>query len=89
MNTTLSKKLKTAQNTLAAGQVQQAIDQLNALHVECHTEALIHMRTHTTLANAHRQNGNYRRAGFELLAIPFAGPASLAHKHFGVARKNL
>ncbi len=83
----LSQKLHDAQNILNAGDTHQAIALLDDLHVECHAEAVMHMRTHVALANAHFRDGNYRRAAFELLALPFAGPASLAHKYLGVSRK--
>ncbi|MGB1581313.1 MAG: DUF3703 domain-containing protein [Nevskiales bacterium] len=82
-------RLKQARDKLRAGQVQAAIDLLDDLHVQAHETALLHMRTHWALASAHRQAGHYRRAAFELAAIPFAGPASLLHRYFGVARKNL
>ena len=82
-------KLKKAREALRAGQPSTAIRLLDELHAEAHTDALLHIRTHWLLATAHRQARHYRRAAFELAAMPFAGPASLLHKHLGVARKNL
>lgn len=85
--TTLTEKLHAAHQQLHDGHIREAIDALNALHVESHTEAGVHIRTHIALARAHRSLGNYRRAAFELVAIPFAGPASLVHKYLGLSRK--
>lgn len=81
--------LAQAKREIAAGRPLAAIQILDQLHVDSHAEAGLHIRTHLVLALAHRQAGNYRRAAFELLATPFAGPASLLHKHFGIARKHL
>ncbi len=85
----LDAQLQQAKQAIANGHSQTAIDMLNQLHIDSHAEAIIHIKTHWALARAHGQAGNYRRAAFELVAIPFAGPASLVHKHFGIARKNL
>lgn len=85
--TTLTDKLHAAHAQLRNGENDAAIEALNSLHVESHAAAVVHIRTHVALARAHRRLGNYRRAAFELAAIPFAGPASLAHKYLGISRK--
>ena len=85
----MDEKLAQASQALTAGRADEAIELLNELHEQCHTEAWLHIRTHWVLARAHRQAGHYRRAAFEVIAMPFAGPASLLHKHLGIARKNL
>lgn len=86
---TMQDKLEQARHEMKAGKPKTAVEILDELHVECHKEAVLHIKTHWALAKAHRQAGNYRRAAFELIAMPFAGPASLMHKHFGIARRNL
>lgn len=83
----MQEKLNTGRALLRSGDREAAIALLNELHVECHAEALTHMRTHVALARAHAQAGHYRRATFELASIPFAGPASLVHKYMGLSRK--
>ena len=83
----LQQQYSAARDLLLSNQTEQAIETLDALHVACHTEALMHMKTHLLLSRAHLKNGNPGRAAFELGAIPFAGPASLVHKYLGVSRK--
>lgn len=82
-------KYQQAREAMRAGQPNAAIELLDELHADAHAEMLLHLKTHWALANAHRQAGHYRRAAFELAAMPFAGPASLAHKYFGISRKDL
>lgn len=83
------ERLAQAQWEMKAGKPDAAIALLDTLHVECHAEPTLHIKTHWALLRAHRQAGHYRRAAFELVAMPFAGPASLLHKHLGIARKNI
>ncbi len=76
-------------NARDAGNCEQAVAVLTDMHRQYHDQAWRHVAIHWHSALTFFAMKRYLSAFKELFVIPFAPPASLVQKHFGLARKDI
>jgi hypothetical protein len=70
---------------LAAEQYDAAWQQLEAIHIEHHDEAFVHLRIHVLQWRIARRQHNRRRQVGQILPIIFAVPVSYVQRYLGLA----
>lgn len=74
----LTPLLQTAQYTTAK-------EQLEAIHIEYHDDAIVHLQVHVQLFKIARAQRDWRRLIGQIVPIIFAVPTSLVQRYLGLA----